>query len=235
MDRRHRHRRDGPHLGCRDTASPGSRRPATTRRWSGSTGAPTRPAWRRGARTARHRSRRSPTDGIRELLSFSAGDSSGGLGGVAFSPDGERLMTGNSAITAVKIWDASTTGGGEWANVASVPQEARSVPFGGLHARRPRPRGEPHGWHCDGLGHRDRRATRHHRAALCRRRARRMARRERRRPADRDHELERSGQRLGRGDRRAPLRGACRRPSRPVHVGPRMEPRQQAARRRRQR
>ena len=35
-------------------------------------------------------------------------------------------MTGNSAITAVKVWDASTTGGGEWANVAGVPQEAEA-------------------------------------------------------------------------------------------------------------
>ena len=55
--------------------------------------------------------------GVRELLSFSAQDTSGGLGGVAFSPDGERLMTGDAAITAVKIWDASANGGGELANV----------------------------------------------------------------------------------------------------------------------
>ena len=58
--------------------------------------------------------------GVRELLSFSARDTSGGLGGVVFSPDGERLMTGDAAITAVKIWDASATGGGEWPNVPSV-------------------------------------------------------------------------------------------------------------------
>ena len=63
-------------------------------------------------------------DGIRELLSFSAGEVGGGLGGVALSPDGERLMTGNSAVTAVKVWDASTSGGGEWANVAGAPLEA---------------------------------------------------------------------------------------------------------------
>ena len=58
--------------------------------------------------------------GVRELLSFSAQDTSGGLGGVAFSPDGERLMTGDAAISAVKIWDASANGGGELANVPSV-------------------------------------------------------------------------------------------------------------------
>ena len=76
--------------------------------------------------TARHGSRRSPTDGVRELLSFSAQDTSGGLGGVAFSPDGERLMTGDVAITAVKVWDASTTGGGEWANVPACRPWART-------------------------------------------------------------------------------------------------------------
>ncbi len=59
--------------------------------------------------------------GIRELVSFSAQDTSHGLNGVAFSPDGERLMTGDKAITAVKIWDASATGGGEWANVPTEP------------------------------------------------------------------------------------------------------------------
>ena len=58
--------------------------------------------------------------GVRELLSFSAQDTTGGLGGVAFSPDGERLMTGDAAISAVKIWDASANGGGELANVSSV-------------------------------------------------------------------------------------------------------------------
>jgi WD40 repeat protein/DNA-binding SARP family transcriptional activator len=68
--------------------------------------------------------------GVRELLSFSAQDTSGGLGGVAFSPDGERLMTGDAAISAVKIWDASATGGGEWANVSSV--EYFGLPYGSV-------------------------------------------------------------------------------------------------------
>ena len=59
--------------------------------------------------------------GIHELFSFSAQDTSHGLNGVAFSPDGQRLMTGDNAITAVKIWDASATGGAEWANVPGQP------------------------------------------------------------------------------------------------------------------
>jgi WD40 repeat protein len=67
--------------------------------------------------------------GIRELLSFSAQDTSHGLNGVAFSPDGERLMTGDLAITAVKIWDTSDTGGAEWTNVADVPWEGGAADF----------------------------------------------------------------------------------------------------------
>ncbi len=59
--------------------------------------------------------------GIRELVSFSAQDMGHGLNGLAFSPDGKRLMTGDMALTAVKIWDASATGGGEWANVPTEP------------------------------------------------------------------------------------------------------------------
>jgi WD40 repeat protein/DNA-binding SARP family transcriptional activator len=61
-------------------------------------------------------------DGFQALFTFSAQDTSrgGGLGGVAFSPDGQRLMTGDSAITSVTVWDAAITGGGEWANAVGV-------------------------------------------------------------------------------------------------------------------
>jgi WD40 repeat protein/DNA-binding SARP family transcriptional activator len=62
-------------------------------------------------------------DGTRELLSISAQERGGGLW-VAFSPDGERVMTGDQEITAVKIWDVSLTGDAEWAN---VPIDARNV------------------------------------------------------------------------------------------------------------
>ena len=46
------------------------------------------------------------------LFTFSAQDTSrgGGFGGVAFSPDGQRLMAGDSAITSVTIWDAADHG-----------------------------------------------------------------------------------------------------------------------------
>jgi WD40 repeat protein/DNA-binding SARP family transcriptional activator len=66
--------------------------------------------------------------GVRELFSFSARDTSGGLTGVAFSPDGERLMTGDLAITAVKIWDVSARGGAEWPNLPALPSGVL-VPF----------------------------------------------------------------------------------------------------------
>lgn len=60
--------------------------------------------------------------GPRPVFTFSAQETSrgGGFGGVAFSPDGQRLMTGDGAITSVTIWDASVTGGGEWASVLGL-------------------------------------------------------------------------------------------------------------------
>jgi len=58
-------------------------------------------------------------EGVRTVATFSALDTAhgGGMNGLAFSPDGQRLMTGDSAITSVKIWDASPTAGGEWPSV----------------------------------------------------------------------------------------------------------------------
>ena len=67
-------------------------------------------------------------EGAREQLTLSAQDLSGGLW-VAFSPDGERLMTGDQQIRAVKIWDATATGPGEWANLPAVRDEAGGIAF----------------------------------------------------------------------------------------------------------
>jgi WD40 repeat protein len=47
----------------------------------------------------------------------SARDTGNGLSGVAFSPDGRRLMTSDPAIASVIVWDASPAGGAEWVNV----------------------------------------------------------------------------------------------------------------------
>jgi WD40 repeat protein len=58
--------------------------------------------------------------GVREVLTLSNRDSRNGLFGVAFSPDGDRLMTGDGAITAVTVWDVSPLGGAELANFANT-------------------------------------------------------------------------------------------------------------------
>jgi WD40 repeat protein/DNA-binding SARP family transcriptional activator len=73
-----------------------------------------------------------------ELLSLSAQDTRSGVRGVAFSPSGDRVMTGDQLITAVKVWDVSSSGDAEWANLPAVPLFAGSAEFtpdgGGLVA-----------------------------------------------------------------------------------------------------
>jgi len=48
-----------------------------------------------------------------EMLTLAAQDMGNGVRGVDFSPDGDRLMTSDWAITAVMVWDVSETGAGE--------------------------------------------------------------------------------------------------------------------------
>jgi WD40 repeat protein len=48
---------------------------------------------------------------------------------VAFSPDGDRVLTGDTAITSAKVWDVSQTGDAEWANVPGDPEWVTSVAF----------------------------------------------------------------------------------------------------------
>jgi len=67
-------------------------------------------------------------DGTRELHSIPAQDAGGGIW-VAFSPDGERVMTGDQQITAVKIWDVGPTGDAEWANIPAARQDLGGVTF----------------------------------------------------------------------------------------------------------
>jgi WD40 repeat protein/class 3 adenylate cyclase len=69
--------------------------------------------------------------GARELLSLSAQDTRSGIQGVAFSPDGDRVMTGDFLIRAVKIWDVSRTGDAEWTNVPAESDFLASVGFSG--------------------------------------------------------------------------------------------------------
>ena len=37
--------------------------------------------------------------------------------GVAFSPDGTRVMAGDAGISGVKVWDLGPNGDAEWANL----------------------------------------------------------------------------------------------------------------------
>ncbi|MFN2590052.1 MAG: AAA family ATPase [Actinomycetota bacterium] len=58
-------------------------------------------------------------NGGQELLSLSAQDMRSGVWGVAMSPDGNGVITGDGAITAVKIWDVGPSGDAEWRNLSS--------------------------------------------------------------------------------------------------------------------
>ena len=56
-------------------------------------------------------------DGPQQLWSLSAQETKSGIVGVAFSPDGSRVMAGDAGISAVKVWDLGPTGDAEWANL----------------------------------------------------------------------------------------------------------------------
>ena len=84
--------------------------------------------------------------GVRELLSFSAQDTGHGLAGVDFSPDGQQLITGDMAITAVKVWDASLHRRRRVGQRGRCPIRRHGLQRGRLHARRPWPDGRPGGW-----------------------------------------------------------------------------------------
>ena len=60
--------------------------------------------------------------GFRHLVSVSARDTHNGIAGVAFSPDGERIMTGDWSIASVKVWDVSERAGAELTQRAQRPR-----------------------------------------------------------------------------------------------------------------
>jgi len=71
------------------------------------------------------------TKGVRELWSLSAQETRSGIVGVAFSPDGTRVMAADAAISAVKIWDLGPDGDAEWANLPTPGHPAaRFMPDG---------------------------------------------------------------------------------------------------------
>jgi WD40 repeat protein/DNA-binding SARP family transcriptional activator len=68
-------------------------------------------------------------DVTRQMLSLSAFDTGSGVVDVDFSPDGDRIMTGNGDITAVRIWDVSLAGSAEWAHLPAAPAFLGSAAF----------------------------------------------------------------------------------------------------------
>jgi WD40 repeat protein/DNA-binding SARP family transcriptional activator len=55
--------------------------------------------------------------GVRERWSLSAQETTSGIVGVAFSPDGSRVMAGDAGMSAVQVWDLGPTGDAEWPNL----------------------------------------------------------------------------------------------------------------------
>ncbi len=55
--------------------------------------------------------------GPRELMLLTSQDLRGGVGGVAFSSDGSRVMTAQHVDHAVKLWDVGISGNAEWLNL----------------------------------------------------------------------------------------------------------------------
>lgn len=53
----------------------------------------------------------------------------GAVGEIAFSPDGERLLTGDVRITTAKIWDVGIDGGAEWANLPTATDVEPTAAF----------------------------------------------------------------------------------------------------------
>ncbi|MGA9159268.1 MAG: BTAD domain-containing putative transcriptional regulator [Actinomycetota bacterium] len=68
--------------------------------------------------------------GVQELWSLSTQETRSGIVGVAFSPDGTRVMTGDAGITAVKIWDLGPNADAEWANLPAAGIPAEFMPDG---------------------------------------------------------------------------------------------------------
>ncbi len=74
--------------------------------------------------------------GGRELMSLSGQDTRSGLLAV-FSPDGQHVIGGNGAISAVNIWDVGVSGDAEWANVPTdllAPVDVAFLPDGNVVA-----------------------------------------------------------------------------------------------------
>jgi WD40 repeat protein len=67
-------------------------------------------------------------DGGKEVMALSGSGTHNGIIGVAFSPDGRRLLVGGDKNTAATIFDVGLTGNAEWATV-SAPLAYTGVDF----------------------------------------------------------------------------------------------------------
>ncbi|MBY5163589.1 BTAD domain-containing putative transcriptional regulator [Salsipaludibacter albus] len=65
-----------------------------------------------------------------ELVRVAARETQGIVTGVAFSPNGDRLLTGDGGIRAARIWDVSTSGGAEHRNLPGSPNIPGAVDVG---------------------------------------------------------------------------------------------------------
>jgi len=54
-----------------------------------------------------------------EVVEQAAVSSPEGVGGIAFSPDGTRILSGDVTVTDAEVWDVGLAGGAEWANLAT--------------------------------------------------------------------------------------------------------------------
>ena len=69
--------------------------------------------------------------GGRELFTLSSQEMRDGALGVAFSPDGSRLVTGNTRVTTTRIWDVGIGGDAEVANLPGLAVHPNSAAFVG--------------------------------------------------------------------------------------------------------
>ncbi len=67
--------------------------------------------------------------GAREVITLSAHDTRKGIEGVAFSPDGTRVLTGDLGVTAARVWDVGIDGNAEVANLPAVVATFGAVDF----------------------------------------------------------------------------------------------------------
>ncbi len=68
-------------------------------------------------------------DGVSEVLALAARADQGAIGGLAFSPDGEHVLTGDVRVNAASIWEVGSAGGAEWANMPTSPQVQGTAMF----------------------------------------------------------------------------------------------------------